>query len=185
MEEYGESKEKDYPRGRGYGNDYMRGGEVFGGYGYKERAEYDRPRGEGGSDEEEESETDDDEGDGVPLARRSAGDGDAGRDEPSEFERFPQDERAGGWDIPHDVVEETDPPERSAKPPERAPDGSPDSDGEPNSTARSISGTASGSGAPEPSIEHTFGDTGGNLSHSRSYYVTQAQLQHRLVEKER
>jgi hypothetical protein len=36
----------DYPHGRGYGHDYMRGGEVFGGYGYSEREEYERPRGE-------------------------------------------------------------------------------------------------------------------------------------------
>jgi len=36
----------DYPHGRGYGHDYMRGGEVFGGYGYSERDEYERPRGE-------------------------------------------------------------------------------------------------------------------------------------------
>ena len=36
---------KDYPHGRGYGHDYMRGGEVFGGYGYSERHEYDTPRG--------------------------------------------------------------------------------------------------------------------------------------------
>ena len=35
-----------YPLGRGYGHDYMRGGEVFGGYGYSERAEYERRRGE-------------------------------------------------------------------------------------------------------------------------------------------
>jgi hypothetical protein len=35
-----------YPHGRGYGNDYMRGGEVLGGYGYSERAEYDRRRGD-------------------------------------------------------------------------------------------------------------------------------------------
>jgi hypothetical protein len=25
---------EDYPHGRGYGHDYMRGGEVLGGYGY-------------------------------------------------------------------------------------------------------------------------------------------------------
>jgi len=37
--------QKDYPHGRGYGHDYMRGGEVFGGYGYSEREEYDTPRG--------------------------------------------------------------------------------------------------------------------------------------------
>ena len=35
-----------YPHGRGYGHDYMRGGEVFGGYGYSERDEYERRRGE-------------------------------------------------------------------------------------------------------------------------------------------
>ena len=35
-----------YPIGRGYGNDYMRGGEVLGGYGYSEREEYSLPRGE-------------------------------------------------------------------------------------------------------------------------------------------
>ena len=35
-----------YPHGRGYGHDYMRGGEVLGGYGYAEREEYSRPRGE-------------------------------------------------------------------------------------------------------------------------------------------
>jgi hypothetical protein len=35
-----------YPHGRGYGHDYMRGGEVLGGYGYAEREEYARSRGE-------------------------------------------------------------------------------------------------------------------------------------------
>jgi hypothetical protein len=35
-----------YPHGRGYGHDYMRGGEVLGGYGYAERDEYERSRGE-------------------------------------------------------------------------------------------------------------------------------------------
>ena len=35
-----------YPHGRGYGHDYMRGGEVLGGYGYADREEYERPRGE-------------------------------------------------------------------------------------------------------------------------------------------
>ena len=37
---------EDYPHGRGYGHDYMRGGEVLGGYGYAEREEYEKPRGE-------------------------------------------------------------------------------------------------------------------------------------------
>jgi hypothetical protein len=39
----------DYPLGRGYGHDYMRGGEVLGGYGYSEREEYERTRGELGT----------------------------------------------------------------------------------------------------------------------------------------
>ena len=37
---------EDYPHGRGYGHDYMRGGEVLGGYGYAERSEYEQRRGE-------------------------------------------------------------------------------------------------------------------------------------------
>ena len=37
-----------YPTGRGYGHDYMRGGEVLGGYGYSEREEYQRRRGDTG-----------------------------------------------------------------------------------------------------------------------------------------
>lgn len=36
----------EYPHGRSYGNDYMRGGEVLGGYGYSDRVEYETPRGE-------------------------------------------------------------------------------------------------------------------------------------------
>ena len=35
-----------YPHGRGYGHDYMRGGEVLGGYGYAAREEYALPRGQ-------------------------------------------------------------------------------------------------------------------------------------------
>jgi len=54
-----------YPHGRGYGHDYMRGGEVLGGYGYAEREEYSRSRGElespsdemGNGDGQEESST--------------------------------------------------------------------------------------------------------------------------------
>jgi hypothetical protein len=38
--------EQGYPHGRGYGHDYMRGGEVLGGYGYSQREEYERPLGE-------------------------------------------------------------------------------------------------------------------------------------------
>lgn len=40
-----------YPTGRGYGHDYMRGGEVNGGYGYSERPEYEQRRGESGERE--------------------------------------------------------------------------------------------------------------------------------------
>ena len=43
------ANDSSYPIGRGYGHDYMRGGEVFGGYGYSEREEYARRRGEAGS----------------------------------------------------------------------------------------------------------------------------------------
>jgi hypothetical protein len=52
MNEHDESLSVDYPHGRGYGHDYMRGGEVLGGYGYAEREEYMKRRGEltGGSE---------------------------------------------------------------------------------------------------------------------------------------
>ena len=46
MNEHDESLSLDYPHGRGYGHDYMRGGEVLGGYGYAEREEYMKRRGE-------------------------------------------------------------------------------------------------------------------------------------------
>ena len=46
MSQFDEAAGSEYPHGRGYGHDYMRGGEVFGGYGYSERAEYARRRGE-------------------------------------------------------------------------------------------------------------------------------------------
>jgi len=41
-----EEQSPQYPHGRGYGHDYMRGGEVGDGYGYAAREEYERPRGE-------------------------------------------------------------------------------------------------------------------------------------------
>jgi hypothetical protein len=51
---------KDYPHGRGYGHDYMRGGEVLGGYGYAEREEFEKRRGElQPSDTDSEPETSD------------------------------------------------------------------------------------------------------------------------------
>ena len=65
MAQQDELQDRSYPTGRGYGHDYMRGGEVLGGYGYSERPEYGKRRGElsteSGSD------------DGVPESRRSAG----------------------------------------------------------------------------------------------------------------
>ena len=41
MQQSQEPTEPGYPHGRGYGHDYMRGGEVLGGYGYSDRAEYE------------------------------------------------------------------------------------------------------------------------------------------------
>jgi len=151
--EQNEAKEAEYPRGRGYGHDYMRGGEVFGGYGYQERDGYERPRGEGPS------------GDGSPGGEATGADGaqaggEAGEGEAAEGEeepeRFPQDERAGEWPVPHDLSTI-----------ERG-------EGREEPGARE-------SKAPVPQLEHTYGDTGGTRIHSRSYYVTQAQLQQRVL----
>jgi len=47
-----------YPHGRGYGHDYMRGGEVLGGYGYAEREEYAKRRGEAEGEDERQSGSD-------------------------------------------------------------------------------------------------------------------------------
>ena len=44
---------ENYPHGRGYGHDYMRGGEVLGGYGYAERDEYSKARGDLNGDEQQ------------------------------------------------------------------------------------------------------------------------------------
>ena len=46
MVQFDDAANDDYPHGRGYGHDYMRGGEVLGGYGYAEREEYAKRRGE-------------------------------------------------------------------------------------------------------------------------------------------
>jgi len=140
MEEHEAEQEAEYPRGRGYGHDYMRGGEVFGGYGYSDRHEYLRPRGASGED---------------PTAR--------------DDDEFPQDERAGGWEIPHEM---DDQPADSAAPADALPDG--EGEGE-------LDGQDLGAGAPVPLIDRTLGGaTIGGLDRSRSYYVTQAQLQQRL-----
>jgi hypothetical protein len=46
MNDIDQASLENYPHGRGYGHDYMRGGEVLGGYGYAERDEYEKSRGE-------------------------------------------------------------------------------------------------------------------------------------------
>jgi hypothetical protein len=46
MAQFDDASRDEYPHGRGYGHDYMRGGEVLGGYGYAEREEYAKRRGE-------------------------------------------------------------------------------------------------------------------------------------------
>jgi hypothetical protein len=46
MDQSHDPAHEQYPHGRGYGHDYMRGGEVLGGYGYAAREEYALPRGE-------------------------------------------------------------------------------------------------------------------------------------------
>jgi hypothetical protein len=46
MDQQQDPASQQYPHGRGYGHDYMRGGEVLGGYGYSERDEYSKSRGE-------------------------------------------------------------------------------------------------------------------------------------------
>ncbi len=138
MDQREDTNAADYPRGRGYGHDYMRGGEVFGGYGYAERAEYRRPRGEqaeGGTAEaataEEGAEEEAEPAAGVPP--------------------FPQDARAGEWGA-----------EESELPPPVPADAS------------------SSATAPVPQLEHSFGGSPANQYHSRSYFVTQAQLQQRF-----
>ena len=64
MAQQDEVQAHPYPTGRGYGHDYMRGGEVLGGYGYAEREEYEKPRGEleGRHDDRAQSNTGDDRG---------------------------------------------------------------------------------------------------------------------------
>jgi hypothetical protein len=114
----------DYPLGRGYGHDYMRGGEVLGGYGYSEREEYERPRGETG-----------------------------------EFPATNGGETAAG---------------PRAMPPEdvRAGEG-----GEPSLLATDETPTIK-------SLRHVYGTTG-QRHHSRSFYVTQAQVLGRIYGPQR
>lgn len=46
MAQRDDPREDSYPIGRGYGHDYLRGGEVLGGYGYSARPDYERRRGD-------------------------------------------------------------------------------------------------------------------------------------------
>ena len=120
MEQHEETNPTSYPLGRGYGHDYMRGGEVFGGYGYRDREEYARTRG----------------GD-VP---------DPG--EPELAQELAAGPALGGVETAEGGAEGDD---------------------------AGVSATP-----PVPQLEHTYGDTGRAWRHSKSYYVTQAQLQQRI-----
>jgi hypothetical protein len=62
MNQVDEAALENYPHGRGYGHDYMRGGEVLGGYGYAERDEYMKARGELTGPESSDSESGDNTG---------------------------------------------------------------------------------------------------------------------------
>jgi hypothetical protein len=139
---------RGYPRGRGYGQDYMRGGEVFGGYGYSERPDYTLPLAERRARGGDKSATDAPH-EGERAAARELEAMDEPRIEANEAERFPQDARAGDWDQPAPAV-------------------LPDSDTDTNPTI-----------PPAPRIEGTYGGSEGNRTYSRSYYLTQAQLQQR------
>jgi hypothetical protein len=60
-----------YPHGRGYGHDYLRGGEIFGGYGYADRAEYALPRGELAPDASGDGQRGDEQRGGADDTRRA------------------------------------------------------------------------------------------------------------------
>ena len=123
MEQHEESNPTHYPLGRGYGHDYMRGGEVFGGYGYREREDYAKTRG----------------GEVVEIAEL-----DTAMPIPDGAPRAQDGEEA------QELRTDAESPHRNS------------------------------AGAPVPHLEHTYGDIGSGWRHSRSYYVTQAQLQQRF-----
>lgn len=131
MEQRDEAARTEYPLGRGYGHDYMRGGEVLGGYGYAAREEYDRPRG----------------------AHR--GEHPRGPAEDSEDD-LPQDAAAGAWRDEPGMFEAT----------------------------QTIDGGPPEVDLTQPRIPHLYGGQG-VLRHSRSFYVTQAQLQGRIYGPQR
>lgn len=131
MEQRDEAGRSEYPLGRGYGHDYMRGGEVLGGYGYASREEYDRPRG---------------------AQRSEHPHGPA----PEDSAHLPQDAAAGAWRDEPGMFE-----------------------------SRQFSDSAPPEADPSlPRIPHLYGGQG-VLRHSRSFYVTQAQLQGRIYGPQR
>ena len=135
-----------YPRGRGYGQDYMRGGEVFGGYGYSKRPEYTRPLAQ----------------QNLPESAAGQADGEPGSDAP------PEDEQQLVQEL--EAIEGT-PPSESSDPPGGA--------SVTSTVAHADAAESTAGNPPVPQIEGGFGDEGPR-NYSRSYYVTQAQLQQRL-----
>lgn len=140
----------DYPRGRGYGQDYMRGGEVFGGYGYSERPEY-----------------------ALPLADQKQREG-AGGETASER----------GNDAPGDderrYVRELEAMEGGVEPvPPNSPGGAIEEPSGTPATPDELTPEV----PPVAQLEGAFG-TETPRNYSRSYYITQAQLQQRLYQPE-
>jgi hypothetical protein len=131
MEQRDEAGRTEYPLGRGYGHDYMRGGEVLGGYGYAAREEYDRPRG----------------------AQRGEHPRGPVPDDPAELAN---DAPAGAWRDEPGMFE----------------------------TTQTIDGDAPEIDLSQPRIPHLYGGQGA-VRHSRSFYVTQAQLQGRIYGPQR
>lgn len=130
MDEQDDAVPNEYPIGRGYGHDYMRGGEVFDGYGYSRRAAYERQRG----------------GERPPLelAPPLATDEGAGEGVQDAAGEVPEPRAAA----PRSGAERTD------------------------------------AAPPVPQLEGAFGSSGPS-GYSRSFYVTQAQLQQRIYGGER
>jgi BON domain len=131
MEQRDEAGRTEYPLGRGYGHDYMRGGEVLGGYGYAAREEYDRPRG----------------------AQRGEHPRGPAPEDPA---HLANDAPAGDWQEEPGMFE----------------------------TTQTIDGDPPQVDPSQPRIPHLYGGQGA-VRHSRSFYVTQAQLQGRIYGPQR
>lgn len=126
MDEQDDALPNQYPIGRGYGHDYMRGGEVFDGYGYSRRSAYGRQRGS---------------------------------DEPRTVELAPPSVA----DVAAEAQETGPPPAEDVR----------------RASAQEAPSTSGTNSPPVPQLEGTFGSAGTNR-YSRSFYVTQAQLQQRV-----